>query len=202
VNYFPHNDHLPADPLALFGTWFEEAGSGAPADHTAMTLATSGPDGQPSARMVLLKGFDARGFVFYTNYNSRKARDLARNPRVALTFWWPWIGRQVRIEGTAERTTAGEARDYFRTRPRGNQISAWASDQSEPLTSRDALVSKARELERQYADRDVPCPPFWGGYRVAPTAIEFWQHRSDRLHDRILYRANGSGVWDIIRLAP
>jgi pyridoxamine 5'-phosphate oxidase len=166
-----------------------------------MTLATAGADGRPSARMVLLKGVDERGFVFYTNYGSRKAAELDGSGAAALVFWWPPLQRQVRVEGSVERVTREESEAYFRTRPVGSRLGAWASAQSQVIAGREVLERRLRELQEQFGDGEVPLPSFWGGYRVRPEVIEFWQNRSDRLHDRLRYRRVGEG-WKIERLSP
>ena len=189
------------DPLVLFGRWYEAAiESGTPLPE-AMTLATASPDGRPSARMVLLKGFGDDGFVFYTNYSSRKAEELDANPRAALAFHWPSLERQVRIEGRVERTSEEDAAAYFSTRPRDSRIGAWASPQSRTVASRSELEEMARRADREFRGGEVPLPPFWGGYRVIPDAIEFWQGRPGRLHDRLLYERRTDG-WKRTRLAP
>ena len=167
-----------------------------------MTLATSTNDGKPSGRIVLLKHVDDDGFVFYTNYRSAKARDLDNNPRAALVFYWSQFDRQVRVEGTVERTSAEESQAYFKTRPRESQIGAWASPQSDVIESREVLDARVAELEQLYSDRDVECPEHWGGYRVKPSRIEFWKGRLGRLHDRIVYERGSTGEWIISRLAP
>ncbi len=167
-----------------------------------MTLATATPDGKPSARMVLLKQVDQDGFVFFTNYHSRKAEQLDENPQAALVFYWPHFDRQVRVEGRVARTSAEESQNYFRSRPRESQIGAWASEQSEVISGREFLEHRVMELESLYRDREVDCPEHWGGYRLRPERIEFWKSRIGRLHDRILYERNASGSWTISRLAP
>lgn len=184
---------LDEDPLRQFEKWYAEAGS------DAVALATATLDGAPSVRMVLLKDADARGFTFHTNYESRKGRELEANPRASLLFYWHDLGRQVRVEGSVERTSRRESESYFRTRPRGAQLAAWVSRQSEPIESRVPLDTfLARE---ESARRKVPLPPHWGGYRLVPEMYEFWQHRENRLHDRFRYRREGEG-WTIERLSP
>lgn len=192
---------LDPSPFRQFARWFEEAGRAQPELPEAVTLATCGSDGAVSARVVLLKSFDERGFVFYTSYDSRKGRQIAESQRVALCFFWPWLERQVRVEGVAEPTPPEESDAYFATRPRGSQLGAWASRQGAVLRSRGALDRRVRALEATYRDRDVPRPPRWGGYRVAPSELEFWQGRPDRLHDRLVYRREPQG-WIIERLSP
>jgi pyridoxamine 5'-phosphate oxidase len=190
------------DPLRQFAVWYEDARRADLRLPEAVALATAALGGAPSVRMVLLKGFDERGFVFYSGYESRKGRELEENPRGALCFYWDPLGRQVRIEGAVEPVAQAESEAYFRTRPRGSQISAWASAQSQPTASRSALEAAAREVEDRFEGRDVPLPARWGGYRLVPETYEFWQHRDDRLHDRLLYRRAASGAWTLSRLAP
>jgi pyridoxamine 5'-phosphate oxidase len=189
------------DPIAQFGEWYERAlAVEKPLPH-AVALATATRGGYPSARMVLLKGFDARGFVFFTNYRSRKGQELARNGRATLLFYWGSLERQVRIDGRVTKVARRESDDYFATRPRGSQLSAWASPQSESIRDRGTIEQRMSELARRYPDQ-VPRPAHWGGYRLTPEVIEFWQGREDRLHDRILYRRTRGGRWKIERLAP
>jgi len=192
---------IDRDPIKQFQLWFNDAiAAGLPLPE-AMTLATATPDGKPSARMVLLKQVDGDGFVFFTNYRSAKAEQLDANPYAALVFYWAQLDRQVRVEGSVVRTPAQESRDYFKTRPRESQIGAWASEQSQAISSRDILEQRAQELEALYLDREVDCPEYWGGYRLKPERIEFWKSRIGRLHDRILYQRRPAG-WSITRLAP
>jgi pyridoxamine 5'-phosphate oxidase len=192
-----------ADPLALFADWYAEADKSEPNDPTAMTLATVGPDGMPSVRMVLLKGFDPAGFVFYTNYESRKGRDLVAHPKAAMLFHWKSLRRQVRLEGPVEKTTPEEADEYFATRARGSQIGAWASDQSRPLESRFALEKRVAEYTARHVIGTVPRPPYWSGFRLQPLLIEFWQDAPFRLHDRLEYRRPSVGApWSIRTLYP
>jgi pyridoxamine 5'-phosphate oxidase len=190
------------DPLKLFQRWLDEAIAAGIHLPEAMTMATATPDGKPSARLILLKQADETGFVFYTNYNSLKARELDANPQAALVFYWPQFERQMRVEGKVERTSADESDAYFKTRPRESQIGALASPQSEVIASREALQQRVDELEKLYEGREVERPAHWGGYRLTPERIEFWKGRSGRLHDRILYERQADGSWTIKRLAP
>ena len=192
-----------ADPLALFTEWYAEAEKTEPNDPTAMALATVGPEGTPSLRMVLLKGFDAQGFVFYTNHDSRKGLHLTAHPKAALLFHWKSLRRQVRMEGPVSETTAQEADAYFDTRPRGSQTGAWASDQSRPLESRFALEKRVAEFGARHLVGKVPRPPHWSGFRLQPLLIEFWQDQPFRLHDRLEYsRASASAPWSTRTLYP
>lgn len=197
-------DVLP-NPFAQFSQWFEEARSGGILEPNAMTLATSMPDGTPggipSARIVLLKDVDERGFVFYTNYESAKGQAIAANPRVSLSFFWGEMERQVRIAGTAEKVSREESEAYFRSRPLESRLGAWASRQSDIIQGREVLEERFRALEQEYENKDIPLPPFWGGYRVVPHEMEFWQGRVGRLHDRIVYTFV-STEWQISRRSP
>ena len=193
---------LDSSPFRQFQKWFEEALKADPVYANAMTLATAGSGGKPSARMMLLKDFDEDGFVFYTNSESNKGEDLSQNPRAALVFWWSQLERQVRIEGCVEKVSDEDADSYFKTRPKGSQLGAWASQQSRVIINREVLDSRMEELEAEYSNVDVPRPPYWSGYRLAPESIEFWQGRPNRLHDRLRYRLADGGKWIIERLAP
>jgi pyridoxamine 5'-phosphate oxidase len=194
-------DRLAADPIDQFSRWFRKAFSSGERFPDAVALATAGRQGRATARVVLLKGFDAAGFVFYTNYRSRKARELARHPYGALLFHWPVLARQVRIEGRIVPVSPAESDIYFATRPRGSQLGAWASAQSREIPDRLRLTKAFNTAARRYPDA-VPRPPHWGGYRLEPDALEFWQGRPDRLHDRFVYRRRSKGGWRIARLAP
>ncbi len=194
-------DSVSNDPFAQFSFWFDESLRAEQPDPEAMTLSTATRDGAVSARVVLLKGFDDRGFVFYTNYQSRKSRALLDNPQAALTFYWHALNRQVRIEGLTEKVSREESEEYFQTRPRGSRIGAWTSPQSEEIAGRQALEEKLAEMTSRFAEGEIPCPLFWGGFRLRPSYIEFWQGRENRLHDRIIYQMV-DGQWRILRLAP
>ncbi|RMF13673.1 MAG: pyridoxamine 5'-phosphate oxidase, partial [Gammaproteobacteria bacterium] len=194
-------EDLDDDPILQFEKWFQEARESGIEDVNAMSLATAGRDGQPSVRTVLLKFFDARGFVFYTNYESRKAAQLKENPRAALLFPWLPLNRQVKIEGRVEKVSQAESLRYFSSRPRGSQLGAWVSQQSHVISSRQFLEMKLDEIRRKFGEGKIPLPSFWGGYRVIPELIEFWQGRESRLHDRFQYRLSDAG-WTIERLAP
>jgi pyridoxamine 5'-phosphate oxidase len=191
----------PTDPIERFQEWFREAQRAGAEVPEAMTLATASADGAPSARMVLLKEADEDGFVFYSGYVSRKSAELAENPRAALVFYWRPLGKQVRVEGRVERVAEAASDAYFATRPRGSQLAAWASAQSQPLESREELERRYAELEREYAGREVPRPPHWGGFRLRPDSIEFWEHRDNRLHERTCYTRAREG-WTAEPLSP
>ena len=190
------------DPVRQFAAWFKEAAAAGVRAPEAAALATASPGGAPSVRIVLVKRFDERGFVFYSNYQSRKGAELAANPHAALMFHWDVLGRQVRIEGEVERTSREESAAYIRSRPRGSQLSALASPQSRPIDSRDSLERRVAELGALHEGADLPLPDTWGGFRLLPELFEFWQHREDRLHDRLRYRREPRGGWQIDRLAP
>lgn len=193
---------MDPDPLRQFARWFNDAGQAGIPLPNAMTLATTSHQGKPSARMVLLKEVDARGFVFFSNDESRKGRELEENPFAALVFSWLPLSRQVRVEGRVERVAPGDADRYFASRPRGAQLGAHASPQSGVIPHRAFLAERLQEVNRQFAGREVPRPPHWGGYRVVPKVLEFWQEGENRLHDRLRYRRGDAGAWVIERLAP
>ncbi|MEO7000860.1 MAG: pyridoxamine 5'-phosphate oxidase [Ktedonobacterales bacterium] len=193
---------LDADPIRQFQTWMADALAAPIPEPTAMTVASVGADGRPSARMVLLKGVSAAGFVFYTNYESRKGRELTATPWAALILYWADLERQVRIEGHVERLTAEESDAYYHSRPEGSQLGAWASAQSQVIANREALERNLAEVEARYQGQQIARPPHWGGLRVVPDTIEFWQGRPSRLHDRLRYRLLDDGRWDIERLSP
>lgn len=197
-----HEAEVAAEPMVQFQQWFAQAVAAQVAYPEAMTLATATRDGKSSARIVLLKGFDARGFSFFTNYESRKAGELIENPHASLVFWWHELERQVRLEGSIEKVSAQESEEYFRTRPRGSQIGAWASAQSTVLSHRELLDEKVQALEEKFGAGEVPRPSHWGGFRLLPHTMEFWQGRRNRLHDRIRYRLQDGGIWLRERLAP
>lgn len=193
---------IDSDPIRQFQLWFDEAIAAKLPMPEAMSLATVTPEGRPAARMVLLKQVDGYGFVFFTNYQSSKAKQLDLNPYAALVFYWPQLERQVRVEGRVSKTSPEESSAYFRTRPRESQVGAWASPQSEVIATRKVLEQRARELEERYEDREIDRPEYWGGYRLRPDRIEFWKGRIGRLHDRILYELQPDDSWTIKRLAP
>ncbi len=194
-------DGVQQDPLGQFASWFDEAMASELPEPTAMILATADASGQPSARAVLLKGVDERGFVWYTNYASRKGAQLAENPQAALLFFWPELERQIRIEGTVERVSDAEIQEYFASRPHESKIGAWASDQSAVIDSQEALQQKFANVSKHFENKDVPPPPTWGGYRLRPHMYEFWQGRPSRLHDRLRYTRT-SEEWKLERLQP
>jgi pyridoxamine 5'-phosphate oxidase len=194
---------LPDDPIVLFREWLRCAIDAKLAEANAMVVSSVSDDGAPSSRLVLCKAADDRGFAFFTNYDSRKARELGANRQCSLLFPWHPLGRQVRVEGLAGHVDRAESEAYFATRPRGAQLSAWASAQSSPVADRGVLERRVVELDAEYDGRDVPCPPHWGGIRIAPSTIEFWQGRRDRLHDRLVYRRESpTTAWSVVRLAP
>jgi len=191
----------PGDPFALYRRWFREAQNAGEPLPEAMALATATRDGRPSARMVLYRGISRGGFVFYTNYNSRKAVELVGNPRAAVVFHWPRIERQLRVEGRVHKLTRRESEQYFQTRPRDSRVSAWASPQSATIPGRRFLEEEVARVQERFGSRDIPCPPFWGGFRIVANCIEFWQGQPHRLHDRLLFRRKGN-IWISEELAP
>jgi len=193
---------MDTSPLSQFEAWYKQTIESELYEPGAMSLATVDAEGQPWQRIVLLKLFDENGFVFFTNYESRKAQQMAVNPNVSLLFPWHVLGRQVKITGTVEKVTTAESLSYFMTRPRGSQLGAWASGQSQMINSRSILESMVDSMKAKYANKEIPLPPFWGGYRVTPKTFEFWQARDSRLHDRFIYSRDESGQWVISRLAP
>jgi pyridoxamine 5'-phosphate oxidase len=193
---------LHSDPLQQFAAWFAAAMAADIRDVNAMSLATATPDGKPSVRIVLLKGFDERGFAFFTNYDSEKGRQLEVNPQAALLFYWVQLERQIRISGTVEKTSREDSAAYFHSRPIGSRLGAWASKQSEVIDARQILDTRLTEMTERFEEGDIPLPPHWGGYRVKPDKIEFWQGRPNRLHDRFRYSRRPDGTWLIDRLAP
>lgn len=195
-------EHTAADPWSQFRSWFAEAESAGLLEPNAMTLATADPTGRPSARVVLLKGLSDEGFVFFTDYRSRKGRELDANPQAAVAFHWAELERQIRAVGRVSRLAREEGEAYFRSRPRGSQLGAWASHQSDLLEDRALLIGRVEELARRYGDGPVPLPPHWGGYRLIPDEVEFWQGRADRLHDRIVYTRTSESGWRRARLSP
>ena len=195
-------EDLEEDPIIQFEHWFREACDSGRKDPNAMSLATVDAEGRPAARTVLLKYFDSKGFVFFTNFESKKAAHIEHNPNVSLLLFWRELGRQVSIRGTAERISTAETLKYFATRPRGSQVGAWVSAQSSVISSRSLLETKFAEIKRKFANKEVPLPSFWGGYRVQPLEIEFWQGRLNRLHDRFLYTRQHDDSWNVDRLAP
>lgn len=190
------------NPFKQFQTWFDQALTAELPEPNAMTLATASLDGKPSARMVLLKNFDDRGFVFFTNYRSHKGQELTGNPQAALVFWWAELERQVRIEGCVEKASDAESEAYFHSRPLNSRLGAWTSDQSQVVSSREELEQRLYELKTKYENEEIPRPSHWGGYRVIPATIEFWQGRPSRLHDRLNYRREEDDSWKIERLSP
>lgn len=190
------------DPISQFSNWFTQALDSGLYEPNAMTLATVSPDGKPSMRVMLLKGFEEKGFTFYTNYLSRKGKELSKNPSASILFFWGELERQVRIEGVIEKVSKEESTRYFHSRPKASQIGALASPQSQEIESRDVLIKNLQELEEKYKDKEVPKPAHWGGYILKPQIVEFWQGGEARLHDRIIYKKTNKNSWKIIRLAP
>ena len=197
-----NEEEIDKNPFIQFKVWFNQSVAAQLPEPNAMTLATCTPDGKPSARMVLLKDIDERGFVLFTNYNSQKGQEISVNPHAALVFWWAELERQVRIVGTVEKISSAQSDSYFEVRPPFSRLGAWASNQSAVISSRDVLEAQLIEFQRQYENQEVPRPPHWGGFRVIPQEIEFWQGRSSRLHDRLRYTLVDNGNWKIERLSP
>jgi pyridoxamine 5'-phosphate oxidase len=197
-----NEEEIDRNPFTQFRIWFNQSVAAQLPEPNAMTLATCTPDGKPSARMVLLKDIDERGFVLFTNYKSQKGQEISVNPHAALVFWWAELERQVRIVGTVEKISSAQSDSYFEVRPPFSRLGAWASNQSEVIPSRDVLEAQLIEFQRQYENQEVPRPPHWGGFRVIPQEIEFWQGRSSRLHDRLRYTLVDNGSWKIERLSP
>lgn len=195
-------ENLADDPIVQFERWLKQTMEAGIQDPTAMTLATVNSFGQPTQRIVLLKHVDARGFVFFTNYESRKSHDIQHNPQVSLHFPWHWLERQVKVCGRAQKVPAAESLKYFLSRPRESQLAAWASAQSRPISSRQLLMQQFMSMKHKFSDGEIPLPDFWGGYRIVPSVIEFWQGGSHRLHDRFEYRRREEGGWDLERLSP
>ena len=193
---------LHHDPIEQFATWFSTAVNSALPEANAISLATATPDGKPSVRVVLLKGFDQRGFVFFTNYQSIKGRELDENPHAAFVIYWVQLDRQIRVAGRVEKTTRPESETYFRSRPRGSQLGAWVSHQSQVIDARRIMEARLAEMTERFEGSEIERPPHWGGYRIVPDALEFWQGRANRLHDRFRYTRAGDGSWEIDRLAP
>ena len=198
----PVKKNVDPNPFKQFEQWFQAAVAAEPVLPEAVSLATATREGRLSSRMVLLKDFDERGFVFYTNYESRKGAELAENPNAALVFYWRQLERQICITGTVSKVSREESEAYFRTRPRGSQIGALTSSQSQVVASREVLENRFQQLMAEYEGGEIPLPSYWGGYRLSPATIEFWQGRSDRLHDRFLYKRQSSGQWQLERLSP
>jgi pyridoxamine 5'-phosphate oxidase len=194
--------NIPSNPIPMFKRWFQEALKAKVLDVNALALASISASGKPSNRIVLLKGLDSRGFTFFTNYESRKGKELRQKPVASLLFFWPQLSRQIRIDGKVSKVSTHESDVYFKTRPRGSQLGAWASNQSQTVPNREYLEARMRALEEQFAGKTIPRPPYWGGFRLVPNTLEFWQGRPNRLHDRLQYQRKGQGGWKISRLAP